>query len=205
MPAPDPDEFDPRLLEEAVKGQLIGSKIFLLARTSSTNDEIWKQAESGAAPGLVVFAEEQTAGRGQRGNSWESPAGKALLFSILLRPRLDPAESSRLTDWAAKAVASSVEGLFSIPTRIKAPNDIYVDKAKIAGVLVEMRAQAGQPHLAIVGIGVNLNQTREDFSSAIRECATSLALATGKKVHRQKVATALLRELERTYPSVAGR
>jgi BirA family biotin operon repressor/biotin-[acetyl-CoA-carboxylase] ligase len=104
-----------------------------------------------------------------------------------------------LTQWAAQAVATSVQQLFSIEARIKPPNDIYVGDRKVAGVLAEMRAQERGPHIAVVGIGLNVNQAPGDFSAAIRGGATSLAIATGESIDRQSVAIALLRELERTY------
>jgi BirA family biotin operon repressor/biotin-[acetyl-CoA-carboxylase] ligase len=192
-------DLDPSLLQNAVEGQLIGSRIEVLAQASSTNDEVLQRARQEAGEGLVIFANEQTAGRGQHGNKWESPAGKALLFSVLVRPRLALAESARLTQWAAQAVATSIQQLFSIDARIKPPNDIYIRDRKVAGVLAEMRAQQRGPHIAVVGIGVNLNQEPDDFSITIRDNATSLAIATGKSVDRHGVAIALLRELERTY------
>ncbi len=192
-------DLDPSLLQEALKGQLIGSRIEVLPRALSTNDEVLQRARFGAAEGLVIFADEQTAGRGQHGKKWEAPAGKALLFSILVKPRLAPSESPRLTRWAADAVAAAIEQLFSINARIKPPNDIYLKDRKVAGVLAEMRAQQQGPHIAVVGIGINVNQAPGDFSIEIRDNATSLAVATGQSVDRQRVAIALLRELERTY------
>lgn len=192
-------DLDLSLLQNAVEGQLIGSRIEVLTQTSSTNDEVLQRARQEAGEGLVIFANEQTAGRGQHGNKWESPAGKALLFSVLVRPHLALAESARLTEWAAQAVATSIQQLFSIDARIKPPNDIYIRDRKVAGVLAEMRAQERGPHIAVVGIGVNVNQESDDFSITIRGNATSLAIATGKSVERHRVAIALLRELERTY------
>jgi BirA family transcriptional regulator, biotin operon repressor / biotin---[acetyl-CoA-carboxylase] ligase len=192
-------DLDLSLLQNAAEGQLIGSHIEILTQTSSTNDEVLQRARREAGEGLVIFANEQTAGRGQHGNKWESPAGKALLFSVLVKPRLALTESARLTQWAAQAVATSIQQLFSIDARIKPPNDIHIRDRKVAGVLAEMRAQERGPHIAVVGIGVNVNQEPDDFSIAIRGNATSLAIATGKSVDRHRVAIALLRELERTY------
>lgn len=192
-------DLDPSLLQEALKGQLIGSRVEVLPRASSTNDEVLQRARLGAAEGLVIFADEQTAGRGQHGKKWESPAGKALLFSILVKPRLSLPESARLTQWAANAVATVIQQLFSINARLKPPNDIYLQDRKVAGVLAEMRAQRQGPHIAVVGIGINVNQAPGDFSIEIRNNATSLAIVTGKSVDRPRVAIALLRELERTY------
>lgn len=192
-------DLDPSYLQNALSGQRIGSRIEVLQQTSSTNDEVLDRARQGAAEGLVIFADEQTAGRGQRGNRWEAPAGKALLFSILLKPSLALAKSAQLTQWAAQAVAATIQQLFLLEARIKSPNDIHIRDRKVAGVLAEMRAQDQGPHVAVVGIGLNVNQAPGDFSSAVRMSATSIAIATGGKVDRQSVAIALMRELERTY------
>src|ERR1044071_3326704 len=136
----------------------IGREIIVLDETTSTNDVVLQMAHEGAREGLVVFAELQTAGRGQRGNAWESSAGKGLLCSVLLRPNVAVHDSARLVDWAVKGIAWTIESTCLRKATIKSPNDIYINGRKIAGVLVEMRAQPRAPHLAIVGIGVNVNQ-----------------------------------------------
>ena len=118
---------------------------------------------SHADEGLVVFAEHQTAGRGQRGNRWESAAGKGLWFSILLRPEIQLSDSGRLTIWAIEAISDVIRTEFGLEPAIKLPNDVQLYGRKVAGVLVEMRAQKKAPHLAVVGIGINVNQSRDDF------------------------------------------
>jgi BirA family transcriptional regulator, biotin operon repressor / biotin---[acetyl-CoA-carboxylase] ligase len=192
-----------RLVSEELKAGLgcvvIGAEIIVLERTGSTNDAILQVANANSKEGLVVFAEHQTAGRGQRGNRWESAAGKGLWFSILLRPRIDVASSPRLTTWAAEAITNAIQNEFSLAPVIKLPNDVQIDGRKVAGVLVGMRAQEKAPHLAIAGIGVNVNQSRQDFPTALQARAISLAMALGKHVDRQKFAVALLRNLDRTY------
>ena len=203
MGEPDPaGAFDAAELQRALSGCLIGRRIVVLDCTTSTNDAVLKLADEGAEEGLVVFAEEQTAGRGQRGNRWESAAGKGLWLSILLRPRLEPAQSTRLTSWIAQSVADSISRELSIPATIKPPNDIHIEGRKVAGVLVEMRAQSGAPHLAIAGVGINVSQTAVDFSPALRSTAISLAMAMSRPVHRQNFAAALLRELDRSYRAI---
>jgi BirA family biotin operon repressor/biotin-[acetyl-CoA-carboxylase] ligase len=148
--------------------------------------------------GCVVFAEEQTAGRGQRGNRWESASHLGLWCSVFLRPRLALAESARLTIWAAQAAAATVARETGLEPVIKTPNDIYVAGRKIAGVLVDTRNQRDRIGAAIVGIGINVNQALEDFSVELRERAGSLAMISGAKVNRTIFAAALLQELERT-------
>jgi BirA family transcriptional regulator, biotin operon repressor / biotin---[acetyl-CoA-carboxylase] ligase len=191
------------LVAEELKADLgrvvIGREIIVLEQTGSTNDAILQIANANPKEGLVVFAEHQTAGRGQRGNRWESAAGKGLWFSILLRPKIDLANSSRLTAWAAESISGAIQSEFSLAPTIKLPNDVQIDGCKVAGVLVEMRAQEKATHLAIAGIGVNVNQSREDFPKELQSRAISLAMALGEQVDRQKFAIALLRKLDRTY------
>jgi BirA family biotin operon repressor/biotin-[acetyl-CoA-carboxylase] ligase len=148
---------------------------------------------------LVLFAEHQTAGRGQRGNRWESAAGKGLWFSILLRPKIQINDSGQLTIWAIETVSDVIRTQFSLEPAIKLPNDVQLSGRKVAGVLVEMRAQEKAPHLAVVGIGINVNQSLEDFPPELQSRAISLAMALGRPVDRRQLAVALLRYLDRTY------
>ena len=186
-------------LQADLASGVIGREIIVLKQTGSTNDAILQIANANSKEGLVVFAEDQTAGRGQRGNRWESAAGKGLWFSILLQPKIDLASSPQLTTWAAEAVSGAIQNEFSLTPTIKPPNDVQIDGRKVAGVLVEMRAQEKAAHLAIAGIGVNVNQSREDFPKELQSRAISLAMALGKQIDLQNFAVALLRKLDRTY------
>ena len=200
-----PEALIAEQLQADLANGVIGREVIVLDQAGSTNDAILQIANANSKEGLVVFAEHQTAGRGQRGNRWESAAGKGLWFSILLRPRIDLASSPQLTAWAAKAVSNAIQNEFSLTTTIKPPNDVQIDGGKIAGVLVEMRAQQNAPHLAIAGIGVNVNQSREDFPRELQSRAISLAMALGKQINRQSFAVALLRKLDRTYRELFGK
>jgi len=184
-------------LQAGIGDSLIGREIIVLEQTGSTNDAVLQVAKTNPRAGVVVFAEHQTAGRGQRGNQWESAAGKGLWFSILLRPEIDLASSPRLTVWAAEAISVAIQNEFSLTPTIKFPNDVLIDDRKVAGVLVEMRAQAKAAHLAIAGIGVNVNQSA--FPKELQDKAISLAMVLGRQIDRQNFAIALLRELDRTY------
>jgi BirA family biotin operon repressor/biotin-[acetyl-CoA-carboxylase] ligase len=185
-------------LREAMRGYVIGREIYVLETTGSTNDALLHRARPDTLSGLTVFAETQTAGRGQRGNVWESVPRKGLLFSALLRPQITLAESAELTTWAATSVCE-ILGESGLDATLKAPNDVVVGGKKIAGVLVEMRAQPKAPHTAVLGIGVNVNQSREDFSSAIRDLATSPTIILGRQLDRTELAISLLRRLNNSY------
>jgi BirA family biotin operon repressor/biotin-[acetyl-CoA-carboxylase] ligase len=201
------DRLNAHQLQAALRSTVIGREIIVLEQTGSTNDAILQIAfREGAAvssppflvnEGLVLFAEHQTAGRGQRGNRWESAAGEGLWFSILLRPQIQINESWRLTVWAMEAISDVIRAEFALDPTIKMPNDVQLGGRKVAGVLVEMRAQQKAPHVAVVGIGVNANQS--DFPNELQDRATSLAMTLGRPVNRHEFAVALLRHLDRTY------
>jgi BirA family biotin operon repressor/biotin-[acetyl-CoA-carboxylase] ligase len=191
------DRLNADQLQAALHGAMIGRKIILLEETGSTNDAIWRVASISA--GLVVFAEHQTDGRGQRGNRWESAARKGLCFSILLRPEIRLSESGRLTIWAIEAISDVVRTEVGLEPAIKLPNDVQINGRKVAGVLVEMRAQNNAPHVAVIGIGINVNQCRDDFPAELQDKAISLAMAVGQQVPRQELALALLQNLDLTY------
>src|SRR5205809_5321207 len=192
---------------DELRGQLhcavIGQRIIVVERTSSTNDAIlqltapqgaWVSGPpSGTDEGLVLFAEHQTAGRGQRGNRWESAAGKGLWFSILLRPKISVSDSGCLTIWAIETISDVIRTEFSLEPAIKLPNDVQLYGCKVAGVLVEMRAQEKAPHLAVVGVGINVNQSVEDFPPELQNRAISLAIALHRSINRHQFATAVLR------------
>jgi BirA family biotin operon repressor/biotin-[acetyl-CoA-carboxylase] ligase len=196
-------EMSDQLIADQLQAQfqcaVIGREIIVLEQTGSTNDAILELASANSKEGLVLFAEHQTAGRGQRGNRWESAVGKGLLFSILLQPKIQISDSARLTIWAIEAIADVIRTEFALEPTIKLPNDVQLYGRKVAGVLVEMRAQEKAPHLAIVGVGINVNQSLEDFPPELRNRAISLAIALQRPVDRQKFAAVLLRNLDRTY------
>ena len=165
-----------QLIADQLKSELpnvvIGREIIVLQQTSSTNDAILQvispqeaavSSPASVTEGLVVFAEHQTAGRGQRGNRWESATGKGLWFSILLRPEIHLSNSGRLTIWAIEAITDVIRTEWNVEPAIKLPNDVQLFGRKVGGVLVEMRAQDKAAHIAVVGIGINVNQALEDF------------------------------------------
>ncbi|MBG7608360.1 MAG: biotin--[acetyl-CoA-carboxylase] ligase [Verrucomicrobia bacterium] len=151
----------------------------------STNDELRALAEKGTAEGLVLIAENQTAGRGRRGAEWFSPAGEGLAFSVLLKPTASKDFWSRLSLATGLAVAEAVEKFVPL-AEIKWPNDVLVNGRKIAGILVE----AGKDFV-IVGIGININSM--DFPGELT--ATSLAIESGQEVERPAVLLEVVKRL----------
>ena len=182
-------------LRAGLAGCRIGNEIVVVEETPSTNDLAWEAAERGAAAGFVAFAERQTKGRGQYGRRWESAPYQGLWFSVLLRPAMTLRESPRLTSLLAEVVAATIAAETGCAPTIKPPNDIYISGRKVAGVLVEGRTADDGSYVAVAGIGINVNQSADDFPEDLRASAGSLAMATGRRISRQKLAIALLRNL----------
>lgn len=199
FPAKSVDRLVAEELQAHFACATIGRQIIVLEQTTSTNDAILQLATTNPKEGLVLFAEHQTAGRGQRGNRWESAAGKGLWVSILLQPKIQISNSAQLTIWAIETISDAIRTELSLEPAIKLPNDIQIHGRKVAGVLVEMRAQEKAPHLAVVGIGINVNQSPEDFPAELQTRAISLAIALHRPVDRQKFAVAVLQNLDRSY------
>ncbi len=197
-------DLDADRLRAALGDCRIGREIIVLAETSSTNDAVLEMVAAGRPEGLAIFAERQTAGRGQRGNRWESAPHKGLWFSLLLRPKIGVEKSPRLTAWVAETIAHTIREQFAVVAQVKSPNDVQIDGRKVAGVLVEMRAQKNAPHVAIVGIGINVNHAAGDFPAELRTRATSLAITLNREVNRETFATALLHDLNQTYNDWLG-
>jgi len=162
-------------------------RLLIKDEVASTNDEARLLGESGAADGLVIVARKQTAGRGRRGAAWFAPPGESLAFSVLVRPQEPPSLWPRLALAAGLAVAEAVETQLPL-AGIKWPNDVWVGRTKIAGILVE----AGRG-FAVVGIGLNVNTL--SFPESVADTATSLALETGSPLPLPEVLGAILHPL----------
>lgn len=167
---------------------------------TSTNDMLKK--EHGDL--LAAVAEEQTAGRGQRGNSWYSEAGRNLLFSVLTEPQgVLASEAFILSQSMALAIARTLEErLPEREVRIKWPNDIYVAGRKVCGILIENDLQDKRLVRSIIGCGINVNQTQ--FPDGLAAPATSLALETGKEEDKERLLDEVLSAFEALYRRVCA-
>lgn len=152
--------------------------------TDSTNRVAFALAEQGAAHGTAVIAETQTQGRGRLGKQWTSPAGKGLYCSIVVRPNLSLHDFSRITFVAGLAVAEVIRHKYGLEAGLKWPNDIFFNMKKCGGILTESSglSSALPDMFAVIGIGLNVNTCRNDFSDDIRDNATSLFLESGRNV-----------------------
>lgn len=174
---------------------LIGRRIHVYKETTSTNEIADKLARGGAPNGTVVMAENQTSGKGRLGRSWASRDGKSLLFSIILYPDVSAEEVSKLTLLTAWSITKCLRTLTSKPFEIKWPNDIFYQGKKVAGILTELRADMDKVHYTIVGVGMNVQQTMDDFPKEIQESAASLYQVTGSNLIRSSLSANLFEYL----------
>ncbi len=180
--------------------RVVGRRILVYSEVTSTNTIALELGEQGEPEGTVVVAEVQTAGRGRMGRPWASAPHLGLWTSVLLRPPLRTGEASLLSQLAAVSLAEAVTEVDpAVVPRIKWPNDLMLAGKKVAGILVEVKAEGERVIYAVVGIGVNCNHTLADFPDSLQVSATSLALAVGRPVSRLHVAQALYRHLEAWY------
>jgi BirA family biotin operon repressor/biotin-[acetyl-CoA-carboxylase] ligase len=146
--------------------------------------------------GAVAVAEEQSAGRGRLGRSWNAPRGSSILCSVLLRPEVDPVRLPELTVLAAAAVAEAIGAETGLEAAVKYPNDVLVADRKVCGVLGEAR-----DGVVVLGIGINVNVPAEELPAKTRLPASSLSIETGAEVDRARLLAAVLAEVELAYES----
>ncbi len=161
---------------------------------SSTNTVLKALAADGAPEGTVIVAGEQTQGRGRMGRRFYSPAGTGLYMSILLRPKIEPAEATKLTVCAAAAVAEAIEDLAGVSAGIKWVNDVLVRGKKVCGILTEasLGGENGPVNYVVTGIGINVRPPAGDFPEELREIAGAVFEEKGPPAARCRLAAAVL-------------
>ena len=192
-----PDILTPDMLKQRLRGSLFGKRVFHFFKTDSTNRVALDLGHAGEQEGVVVLAEEQTAGRGRAGRKWHSERAAGIYVTLLLRPKLAPVQAPLLTMMAGLSAHSAVQALTGLAVDLKWPNDLLILGKKLGGILTEMHAEPGQIRFVIVGIGLNVNQER--FPGELANIATSLHAETGKPQSRMELLVRLLREFESDY------
>ena len=187
-------DLSPSSVESLLHGRL-GRPYRFVEECESTQRLI----DSDAAEGTTVATDFQTHGRGRLGRSWEAPAGQALLFSVLLRPKTPMVLWPELSLVAGEAVAAALHAETGVAAELSHPNDVLVEGRKVAGILPE--ASAGR---VVLGIGVNVDQTADELPEETSKQPTSLRVETGREWPRAPLLAAILAELERRYDAWQG-
>ena len=168
---------------------------------SSTNTVLKGIAEQGGREGMVLIAQQQTAGKGRLGRSFYSPVGTGLYMIILLRPKFDAEQSLFITTAAAAAVSEAVEEVSGRPAQIKWVNDVYQRGKKICGILTEASIDFESKRLsyAVLGIGVNIREPEDGFSEELREIVGTVWPAEPPKGARTRLAASILNHFFNYY------
>jgi len=183
------DELDPDKIKANLKTKRIGRKILVYNRTSSTQTIAAEYAKSKENDGLVIFAEEQTAGRGRADNEWYSSRSDSILCSIVLTDNKLNAELLSLT--CAVAVAEAIGSSAKGQAKIKWPNDIILNGKKVAGILLELKTD-NTGNTCIIGIGINCHQKKDSFPDELQSTATSIDIESHSTSDRIWLAKRLL-------------
>lgn len=196
--------LSPPLTSDSVRSLLatktLGTRIEVHEQLESTNREAFALAQAGAEHGTVVVAEGQTHGRGRLGRSWFSPHGINLYCSIIVKTSALPASFSRWLSWlplaTALGVAEAIEKCAGLSTALKWPNDLLVRERKIGGILCESGTTVSSGPFQVIGIGINVNGTNNDFPPDLQDSSTTIHQEIGRLLDRNHLLSRLLLEVE---------
>jgi BirA family biotin operon repressor/biotin-[acetyl-CoA-carboxylase] ligase len=206
------EDLTPDHIQHNLHSTIVGRAIEHYAQAGSTNDLARRQARAGRPEGLVILADEQTAGRGRMGRAWAAPPGSSLLLSLLLRPTwLAPAEAFSLTMLTGVALCEAVDQV-TPRAALKWPNDLLLPVQtaavptlrKAAGILSEIELAGDRIAWVVIGIGVNVSWSPAGIVDGrdLAEVATSVGAAAGRTVERLPLLRALLERLDARYDAL---
>ncbi|MCX7706646.1 MAG: biotin--[acetyl-CoA-carboxylase] ligase [Anaerolineae bacterium] len=203
------------LIERVLMTRRLGRPVLYFPTVGSTNDVAHAEAAEGAPDGLLVVADEQTAGRGRLDRRWWAPSGTCLLFSLLLRPDIPPAQAGRLTMCLGLGAAEGIQQVTGLQPMLKWPNDLVLNGRKLGGMLSELRVEGEKLRYAVLGIGINVNldlkppslmadQAEDTFvlPAELFDTAISLMMALGRPVDRRALLAHILAATEVWYERV---
>jgi BirA family transcriptional regulator, biotin operon repressor / biotin---[acetyl-CoA-carboxylase] ligase len=194
-----PEKITADELRLGLKTKFIGKNVHYEESVESTQKIAHRLAHEDAPEGTVIIAEEQLSGRGRMDRKWHSPKYTGIWMSIILRPNIPLPKAPQLTLLTAAAIVQGIEDITGVQPEIKWPNDILISGKKVTGILTELVAEADRINAVIIGIGMNVNQTKEDFPVELQEIATSLLLEKGGKVSRADLIKSIFMNLEKLY------
>lgn len=191
--------FSTQKFQSDLATEKFGKTIVFYEEIGSTNDEAKRLAREGKPEGLLVLSDRQTAGKGRFGRKWHSPEKTGLYCSLILRPPVPVSKISLLTILAGVAVLETIQKETSLAPLLKWPNDVLINGKKVCGILTESTSKKDKVEFAIMGIGININNRKEQFPDEICLSSTSLKIESGKDIIREKFLSSLLFHLENKY------
>jgi BirA family biotin operon repressor/biotin-[acetyl-CoA-carboxylase] ligase len=207
-------ELSSASIAAALTTRRLGRPTLHFSQIGSTSNVALEHAAAGAAEGLAVIADEQTAGRGRLDRRWWAPPGSSLLMSLLLRPPLPPVRAGQLTMCLGLAAVEGIEAVTGLRPALKWPNDLLLDGRKLGGMLTELHLDGERLEHAVLGLGINVNvafdegrrtEDRGDWSFVFRppsdlvDTAISLSMALGHSADRLALLAAILGRCEVWY------
>ncbi len=188
---------DLRLLDSYIRdiNTKLNFKVLYFEEVSSTQDVAFSLINSGVSEGTIIIAERQTKGRGRLGRKWLSPMG-GLWFTIILTPSISPNYVTLLSLMTGCAVALGIQDITNVRPELKWPNDVLINGRKVAGILVEMLAEADRLRYALVGVGINVNN---EIPKEVSDSAISLQQVLGRGIPRIPLMRAILRRFDELY------
>ena len=192
----------PQLIKANLQTKSFGREIEYYQRLESTNVEAFELIDEGKiADGTMVITDHQYKGKGRQGRSWFASPGKAVTFSVILRPEISTQQNGLLSLAAGVAVAEAV-AKFGLTPALKWPNDIRISGKKCGGALVETKVKGDSVEYAVVGIGLNVNESLNELPEELRNTATTLSAEKGSPLQRELVVAWILNALERWIDEV---
>ena len=190
--------FSTELLQDYLKTEFLGHQINYKAATKSTNEDAWEQIKDGCEEGAIFITDSQLKGRGRRNNKWVDTPNKSLTISFILHPETKWDKLELLSLLTGVSIVQGIKLSTSIQTGLKWPNDIMLYRKKIGGILIESRSISNRLQV-VVGIGLNINETMEDFPDFLKFQTTSLSIHSDILYNREKILSAILKEFEQLY------
>ncbi len=184
-------------LSPLYSAKMIGKQIVYSETCASTNDEAKSGGLRGDTEGTVYITDLQTKGRGRMGRDWHAEAKKGIALSILLKPMISPAQIMPISLLAGLCICKALEEVTDLSCQVKWPNDVVINGKKVAGVLIEMSTVGEMVQFIVLGMGINVNESR--FPLEISPTATSLFLETGLSGSRKGIVCKVLEHFERDY------
>jgi len=187
--------FDGTVFQDYLTTRVLGRQVHYYPQLPSTSTQAWQSKPETLAHGTVILTDHQTAGRGRRENTWMATAGKSLTCSIILKPNVSAAKLPLYSILTGASIAQVLAEM-SLSPQLKWPNDVLLNKKKVAGILCESKTSNDRVSALVVGLGLNVNETWEDFSPELQETTTSLYLHTGHTHQREKILAQILESFE---------
>ena len=195
--------FSKELYQKYLHTKTLGCELIFQPQTNSTNEDAWEYIQNGISHGSLFLTDTQTDGKGRRDNKWFSTPEKSLTFSFILHSKLELEKMGLLPLLTGISIVRGIESATAIQTGLKWPNDIMLSRKKMGGILIESKSTL-DGLAVVVGVGLNINETDQDFPEPIKNYATSLKIYSDANYSREQILAEILNEFEQLYTNQWG-